>query len=64
MGKRRKKAQTMATPPMWGPEQMKKSAAQGMARTMMETDPRHKKMENHITKAVMAAGEKAMKKKM
>ena len=63
MAKRRRKIQAMA-PGMPGPQEQRKWAAQSMARTMMETDPRHKKMENHITKAVMAAGEKAMKKKM
>lgn len=65
MAKRRKKSDTMAMPTIpWTPAMQKKASAQSMARTMMETDPRHKRMEDHITKAVMAAGEKAMKKRM
>ena len=63
MAKRRKKTE-MCAPISWGPAQQKKSAAHSMARTMMETSPKHKKMENAIMAAVMAAGEKAMKKKM
>lgn len=63
MAKRRKKTDMFAPTP-WTPEQQKKSSAQSLARTMMETSPKHKKMENAITSAVMAAGEKAMKKKM
>ena len=64
MAKRRKKMDMYAPTPLWTPEQQKKSSAQSLARTMMETSPKHKKMENAITSAVMAAGEKAMKKKM
>ena len=64
MAKRRKKTDMLYQPHPWTPEQQKKSSAQSLARTMMETSPKHKKMENAITSAVMAAGEKAMKKKM
>ena len=63
MAKRKKKVD-MFSPVSWTPEMQKKSAAQSMARTMMDTSPKHKKMEDHITQAVLAAGEKAMKKKM
>ena len=47
----------METPPA----QRKKWSAESMARTMIETDPRTKRTEDAITKAVMAAGEKALK---
>jgi len=62
---RRKKIQAAPTMPMETPVKMRRKwAAESMARTMMETDARHKKMEDHITKSVMAAGEKAVKKRM
>ena len=63
MAKRRKKPGTIG-PPMPSPHEQRKWAAESMARTMMATSPKHKKMENAIMDAVMAAGEKAMKKKM
>ena len=60
MAKRRKRSM-LAMPETPPPAQRKKWSAESMARTMMETDPRMKRMEDHITHAVMAAGEKAIK---
>ena len=60
MAKRRKRA-SMPMPMETPPAQRKKWSAESMARTMIETDPRTKRTEDAITKAVMAAGEKALK---
>lgn len=60
MAKRRKRVE-MTAPTMPSPTDQRKWSAKGMARTMMETDPSHKRVEDAITKAVMAAGEKALK---
>ena len=60
MAKRRKRSM-LAGPMETPPAQRKKWSAESMARTMMETDPRMKRMEDHISQAVMAAGEKALK---
>ena len=61
MAKRRKRLSTHTAPMETPPAQRKKWSAESMARTMMETDPRMKRMEDHISQAVMAAGEKALK---
>lgn len=60
MAKRRKRMETMA-PSTPSPAEQRKWSAKNMARTVMETDPSHKHTEDMITKAVMAAGEKALK---
>ena len=62
MAKRRKKAQTMPMAMETPPATRRKWAAESMAHTMMETDKGHKKMVDAITSAVLAAGEKALKK--
>lgn len=58
---KRKKRLTASVPMETPPAQRKKWSAESMARTMIETDPRTKRTEDAITKAVMAAGEKALK---
>ena len=57
---KRKKVETMA-PLMPSPKQQRKWAAENMARTVLSTMPKQKRLEDSITKAVMAAGEKASK---
>ena len=59
---KRKKADMMA-PLMPSLKQQRKWAAENMARTVMSTMPKQKRLEDAITKAVMAAGEKAIKKR-
>ena len=61
MGKRKKRSTAMPMQTETPPAQRKKWSAESMARTMIETDPRTKRTEDMITKAVMAAGEKALK---
>ena len=60
MVKRRKRIDMMA-PSTPSPTEQRKWAAKGMAHTIMDTDPSHRRVEDAITKAVMAAGEKALK---
>ena len=62
MAKRKKRMAIMA--PSLGspsPGEQRKWAAKSMAHTIMDTDPSHRRVEDAITKAVMAAGEKALK---
>ena len=61
--KRKRAAMAMEAPGMPSAKDRRKWSAESMAHTMMETDKDHKKMVDHITSAVMAAGEKAMHKK-
>ena len=62
MAKRKKRTQAV---PMGStetpPATRRKWSAENMARTLIETDPRTRRTEDAITKAVMAAGEKALK---
>ena len=58
---KRKRRLTLSAPMETPPAQRKKWSAESMARTLIETDPRTGHTEDMITKAVMAAGEKAMK---
>ena len=58
----KKRRCVMIEPPsMPSPMEQRKWSAKSMARTIMETDSSHKRVEDAITQAVMAAGEKALK---
>ena len=59
---KRKKTDTMAMPVLPTPKARRKWAADSMAHTLVETSPKMKKMHDAITSAVLAAGEKAIKK--
>ena len=62
MAKRKKRTTAMPMGPMeTPPATRRKWSAESMARTLIETDPRTRRTEDAITKAVMAAGEKALK---
>ena len=55
--KRKKQDESMTMIP--SPAKRRRWAAESMARTVMETDPTHKRRENAITSAVLAAATKA-----
>ena len=60
MTKRRRHSRIEA-PSMPSPAEQRTWSAKNMARTIIDTDPSHRRVEDAITKAVMAAGEKALK---
>lgn len=53
----------MPTPYTPDPKAMRRSAAEHMARTMMDTHPKMQSMRNHITRAVEQAAHRAMSEK-
>ena len=62
MAKRKKRPTAMPMGPMETPTATRRKwSAESMARTLIETDARTKRTEDAISKAVMAAGEKALK---
>lgn len=63
MARKRKRAMAMAAPGMPSVKDRRKWAAESMANTMMETSTKMKKVKDEIMSAVMAAGEKAIRKK-
>ena len=64
MAKRRRKRYDMAMPmPMVStPKQQQKWSAESMARTVMDTDPKMKRVRDAITEAVESAAQKALGK--
>ena len=62
MAKRRRKRYDMAMPTMQTPAQQQKWSAESMARTVMDTDPKMKRVRDAITEAVESAAQKALGK--
>ena len=61
MAKRRRKRYDMAMPAMPAtPAQQQKWSAESMARTMIDTDPKMKRVRDAITEAVESAAQKAL----
>lgn len=59
MKKRRRRTELVAV--STSPATLKRWSAENLARTAIETDPRLKRAKDHITTAVLAATEKALK---
>ena len=62
MAKRRRKRYDMAMPMPTTPAQQQKWSAESMARTMIDTDPKMKRVRDAITEAVESAAQKALGK--